>query len=60
MYEFIYPRYENCSHFWDFFRFFGGGKCSIFGVENIFETMFPYTEEYTESESDIQNNILLY
>ena len=29
-------------------------------VEKYLYTMFPYTEKYTESESDIQNSDLLY
>ena len=26
--------YENCSHFWETFRFWGGRAFSIFGVED--------------------------
>ena len=53
------PWYENCSHLWENYRFwdrFLGSK----DVQKYIQPMFPYTEKYTESESDIQNNDLLY
>ena len=59
------PRYENCSHFWEqkYIVFFGGRTFSIWGSKNVetyLQSMFPYTEKYTESEYEIQNKDLLY
>ena len=57
------PRYENCSHFWENVWFWEVEQFRFLG-SNIFEkylqSMFPYTDIYTESESDIQNINLLY
>ena len=48
-------QYENCSHFWDIFlKFFEKN------LKKSFWTMFLYRVKYNESESDIQNNDLLY
>ena len=56
------PRYENCSHFQEKIDFWGVEIRFLESknVEKYLYTMFPYTEKYTESESDIQNNDLLY
>ena len=39
---------------------FWGVEQIRFGVEKYLYTMFPYIEKYAESESDTQNNDLLY
>ena len=47
-------QYEKKSHFWDIFWIFRKN------LKKSFWTMFLYRVKYNESESDIQNNDLLY